>query len=1241
MIASYPKQVTHRFELLRHLGAGGMAVVYEAVDRVTSARVALKVLNSIDGVSRVRFKREFRATQDLQHPNLVRLHELFEDGEALFFTMDLVDGVDFLSFVQGSAGQPVTEDTLPLARRESQARAGRGDGGVNTTRLACDEVRLRDALAQLVRAVTALHKHGLVHRDIKPSNILITQGGELRLLDFGLISDPAVQLSITKQLVGTARYMAPEQASDDAVGPQADWYSVGVLLFEALTGTLPFVGSSIDVLAHKRRYDAPPPRALVFGVPPDLDRLCEGLLSRDPASRPSGSQIAIALGLGEPPVNRPRADPATQLVAKSMFVGRLDERRWLRAQYQRVHRDGLVAISIRGESGIGKSTLVRQFLDELRADEPSLVVLRGRCYENESVAYKGIDGIVESLAAFLRRLPVEAAAALAPRHTAALTLQFPALATIPGLITSMTATSSGDPQTARTQAMRALRELLVRLADRYPLVIWLDDLQWIDADGGFVLNELIQPPEAPPALLLVAHTMTAGGGKAIESSSCTKEVLSLGPLGQDDARAFVAACALRDGIALDEREAHRLAHEAQGHPIFLHELVHHATARGAPGGSGTFLLDDVLWARITGLPPASRALLELASVAGSPVPLVVAAAGAQLEVAQTVAWVAQLRADRLLSTSGTSAEVTLQPSHDRVRRTVLARLDSTRVVAWHHSLATAFEDAAIGDAELLAMHWSQAGELARAAPHAAHAGFAAARAFAFDRAAALFRIAVSGTSDAGERRQQLAKQAEALANAGRGPEAARIFLECAASSSSPEEALALRHRAADQFLCSGHIDEGLEALHDLLGAAGMRFPRTPRAALASLIYHRARLALRGLGYVERPEADVPPAALRRLDVCYSIAAGLGYVDLVRGADFQSRCLLLALDAGEPYRLARALAAEAIFAASESRRSRQRARQLLATAGELVRKTRHPNAAGGVALAQGIAAMHEGQFEDSLRFSKQAESIFVGQCPGATWELATARAFTIWSLMLLGRLNELAVKVPDLVRDCRERGDRLGFMSLTSGPIHVLGLARDQAAEMRADCKAGLANWAQSGFHFQHLCGLFTLAAADLYEGFADAAVESVESTWKDVERSLLLRVQFFRLDLWALRGRVALAAAGHDASSVHVRRVEQAIARIEREQMAWANGHALALRAGVARLRGDAPLACTLLERAERCFAGSTMSVHAAACKLQRGMLLGAAGTEVFTHGCSLLADEGVRRPSRFAATLVPIAACS
>jgi serine/threonine protein kinase len=1224
-----------RFELVRRLGSGGMAVVYDAIDQVTNARVALKVLSAIDNPSRARFKREFRTMQDIQHPNLVRLHELFEDDDLLFFTMDLVEGVDFLQFVRRHALEAVTEDTWTSYSVGHPSQVIR-DQASATLKPAFDEVRLRSVLAQLVHAVSTLHENGLVHRDIKPSNILITQSGQLRLLDFGLISDPSTHLSTAQQIVGTAGYMAPEQAGDSIVSPPADWYSVGVLLFESLTGRLPFVGAALDVLAHKRLYSAPLPSALVFHLPPDLDRLCGRLLSRDPRERPSGNEIAIALSLDLriPALTAGWARGPRR--TNDEFVGRLDERRWLHSQFERVRSEGTVAVAIEGESGIGKSALVRQFLEELSEAEPSLVVLRGRCYEREAVAYKGIDGIVDSLLAFLRRLPGETAAALAPRHSAALTLQFPALAAIPTLIAGVSAARQQDPQTARTHAMQALRELLLRLADRYPLVIWLDDLQWIDPDGKLVLDEVLHAPDAPSALVLITRATTASD-RVSDVLPCAYERLALGPLALNEARALLISSAQRAGIDLDAELSYSLAEEALGHPIFLRELVLYSARKRNPGRLGSVLLDDMLWERIEGLAPELRTVLELVTVSGSPIPLGVAAAATGLEIRSAMSSITDLRTARLLATTPATAEIMLQPAHDRVRKTVLRHLDPTSIINYHRSIAKALEGSEAPDAELLANHWAQAGELDRAARHATRAAFTAARSFAFGRAISLFQLALSGTSDADTRHALLVAQGEALANAGRGPEAARIFLECAASTMSPDTALELRRRAAEQFLRSGHIDEGLDVLPDVLAAVRIRFPRTPRAALASLLYHRAWLALRGLNYVERAEADVPPAALRRLDVCWSVASGLSLVDTVRGSDFQTRTLLLALGAGEPHRLARALAVEASFAAAESGRNRRRVEPLLELTRAQAKKSGHPNAAGWLALSQGIVSMMYGRFEDSERFTSEAETIFRDQCHGTAWELTNARAFRIWSLVMLGRLRELADKVPDLVRDSHERGDRLGLMTLISGPMYMLRLAQDEPRTMRDECKNGLSRWAQGGFHFQHLCGLFTLAAADLYEGLVNDAVEYVEMKWKEVERSLLPRVQYFRLDLWALRGRVALAAAERGSESRHIRRVRSAIAHIEREGTTWASGYALALHAGIAGLSGDRRLAVSFLERAEDSFASSAMIVHAAVCTVQRGLVGGTSGVEELSRGCSLLTKHGVRHPLRFAAMLVPM----
>src|SRR5262245_52011162 len=187
-----------RFEILRALGEGGMGVVYEAIDRETRRKVALKTLRSLDAAAVLRFKNEFRSLQDIEHPNLVGLGELFEEDGQLFFTMELVQGTPFVDFVRPASpialdGEPSTSgadgvsDTT-VTRSNTVRRTTRSTPPAKDPPAACfDEARLRDAFGQLARGIHALHRARKVHRDIKPSNVLVTAAGRVVVLDFGLV----------------------------------------------------------------------------------------------------------------------------------------------------------------------------------------------------------------------------------------------------------------------------------------------------------------------------------------------------------------------------------------------------------------------------------------------------------------------------------------------------------------------------------------------------------------------------------------------------------------------------------------------------------------------------------------------------------------------------------------------------------------------------------------------------------------------------------------------------------------------------------------------------------------------------------------------------------------------------------------------------------------------------------------------------------------------------------------------
>ncbi len=250
-----------------------MGVVYEVFDRERRQPVALKKLLRYDPAALYLFKQEFRTLADVRHTNLVHLYELVVgDGDTAFFTMELVRGVDFLQYARSVipkvASSPLeTVVSLKPGRPDRETVRPPGADARNgktpiLSRSAADVDRLRPALRQLVEGIHALHLAGKLHRDVKPSNVLVTAEGRVVLLDFGVATELRGRAGEAAggggEVVGTARYMAPEQAGDEARTPASDWYSVGVMLYEALVGRAPFVGSTVDVLTMKSLMDATP-----------------------------------------------------------------------------------------------------------------------------------------------------------------------------------------------------------------------------------------------------------------------------------------------------------------------------------------------------------------------------------------------------------------------------------------------------------------------------------------------------------------------------------------------------------------------------------------------------------------------------------------------------------------------------------------------------------------------------------------------------------------------------------------------------------------------------------------------------------------------------------------------------------------------------------------------------------------------------------------------------------------------
>jgi eukaryotic-like serine/threonine-protein kinase len=288
--------LARRYEVGRVVGAGGTARVHEAFDRKLNRRVAIKLLDgrTADEAVRARFLHEATAAAKFTDPHAVRVYDTGEENGTLYLVMEFLGGPTLAS---------VLDDRGPLEVTEAVAIAD-----------------------QILAAVGAGHEAGLVHRDIKPSNILFTRDGSAKLADFGIakgVGALAIPLTATGQVIGTPRYLSPEQAAGRPASPPSDLYAVGVVLFEMLTGSPPFAGDTplATALAHQQ---APVPRLMVLRpeIGNELAAVVERALAKAPEDRyPDATAMRDALASPPPVVS---ASEANTVVAPQLATRQLD-----------------------------------------------------------------------------------------------------------------------------------------------------------------------------------------------------------------------------------------------------------------------------------------------------------------------------------------------------------------------------------------------------------------------------------------------------------------------------------------------------------------------------------------------------------------------------------------------------------------------------------------------------------------------------------------------------------------------------------------------------------------------------------------------------------------------------------------------------------------------------------------------------------------------------------------------------
>jgi tetratricopeptide (TPR) repeat protein len=712
--------------------------------------------------------------------------------------------------------------------------------------------------------------------------------------------------------------------------------------------------------------------------------------------------------------------------------------------------------------------------------------------------------------------------------------------------------------------------------------------------------------------------------------------VDVGELELADAREL-AATLLGGGHATSAR-VDAIAREAGGSPFFIDALARYASVAPA-AGPGEMTIEHLIRARVAQLPDEAHRLLDVIAVAGGPLNVRVAGVAAGLS-ADDPALVELLRGRRLVRMRSPAGPNEVETYHDRIRETVIATLSKDALAAYHRRLATALESSAGADPERLARHFRHAGQIDKAGHYFAVAAGGAADALAFDRAARLYQLAIESEPGAADLQALRVGRATALANAGRGADAGSAYLEAAASASR-DDSYDLTRRAAEQFLVSGHIDEGLAVLRTVLDSVGLKLAATPRRAILSLVAQRMALAIRGLKFHERQLSDLQPIEVRRIDACWSVAVGLGMVDNARASDFQARHVRLALRAGEPYRVARAIAMDIGSRAIGGSRNRASTEKLIRHARGLAERLRHPHITALVKLNEAVAEFLWGDYPASLRSLADAEQIFKNQCTGVIWELDTTSIFWVFNLSWTGDWAAMSRRLPGLIGEIEERGDKYAAAYMRLRSLHLIHLAADNVAKAREQESLGISGWSKTSFQIQHFSDLAARQEIDFYDDKPSAAWDRIGAVWPAFRRSLLNRIQSVWIQWLDLRARSAIALAasadGRSMSASLLAAAESDASALERERIPWATALARLTRANIAATRGDRDRAAALAGEADALLTAVDMRLCAAAARRRRGEALGGAdGRAVVAAVDGWMAANTIRNPARVTAMLAP-----
>ncbi len=702
-----------KYQIQAHLGAGGMGEVYRVLDLEQDQECALKILNTMVDQKAVyrRFHREFQVLNRFQHSRLVRTHTWGFAEERPYFTMD---------YLLGKTLEKIIADRAMLG----QFRAS----------------HFFALVQQITEGLAYIHAQGAVHRDLKPSNIMVLEtkeGIETTILDLGLAKLrhlQSVSITQTGATLGTAEYMSLEQGKGLWVDHRSDLYSLGIILYEMLTGAPPFSGQNpVSVILKHIRESPPPIGEAHVEVPEETQQIVLKLLAKEPVDRYQSAEEVVQALNGVASSRFVLSDDEQRdvhrKVMRPQFVGRESEMKTLRAMLQDVQAGEQRVVLISGEAGVGKSRLVEELLGDALIHD--FLCLRGAGREEGGQIYGAL------IDAF-RQIKT----------------------------TDLVGRVPDSLETDKFSVMEHWLQLLKSLRQKQPVVLCLEDIQWLDELTLEFLQYALRDPEPCPFLLCLTCRWPnleplseeienfIHGNELAEATRIQLENLPREEVG------YLAASMLGErSISPDALQT--LFRETGGQPLFVMEavrtLVNADVVRQNVSGDWqwgefpqTLLSDDiseVLHRRITTLPSVQQRVLEYACVFLNDFSFELLAAiwlGDELVLVDVLD---SLIEEGLLITYGD--EERYRFSQGLYRRTIYDRMQNVRRRLLHREIGNILEEAEQSEelTEELAGHFTAAEERDKATKYTRLAGKKALEKHAYRQASRRFKATRDWTSD--------------------------------------------------------------------------------------------------------------------------------------------------------------------------------------------------------------------------------------------------------------------------------------------------------------------------------------------------------------------------------------------------------------------------------------------------------------------------------------------------------------